>query len=106
MTSSGASGHNVEYVLRLAEWVRLALPDVHDEHLFTLEMHVRAKIKEKNLCTKAMMRECQGDCDHIDVAGQEPEEAVPEPQGGEADRTDTFAFVSQVDRKDMRCLKV
>ena len=57
VTSSGASGHNVEYVLRLADWFRSTLPGVRDDHLFTLEMHVRHKIKERNLCVKAMMRE-------------------------------------------------
>ncbi|XP_039597880.1 glutathione-specific gamma-glutamylcyclotransferase 1 [Polypterus senegalus] len=35
--SSGKSGHNIEYLLRLAEFMRLACPEVHDEHLFAIE---------------------------------------------------------------------
>ena len=38
---SGATGHNVEYVLRLADWFRLNFPDVMDDHLFTIETHIR-----------------------------------------------------------------
>ncbi|XP_028677783.1 glutathione-specific gamma-glutamylcyclotransferase 1 [Erpetoichthys calabaricus] len=35
--SSGKSGHNIEYLLRLAEFMRLSCPEVHDEHLFAIE---------------------------------------------------------------------
>ena len=32
--SEGPSGHNVEYVLRLAAWQREALPHIKDDHLY------------------------------------------------------------------------
>lgn len=54
--SSGNSGHNVEYVLRLADWMRETLPDIQDDHLYTIESHVHKIIKEKNLCIKSMMK--------------------------------------------------
>jgi hypothetical protein len=57
VTSSGPSGHNVEYVLRLAEWVHSTLPSVHDDHLFSIEVHVKLKVKERNLCLKTLMGE-------------------------------------------------
>jgi len=57
VNSSGPSGHNVEYVLRLAEWVHNTLPSVHDEHLFSIEVHVRLKVKERNLCMQTLMGE-------------------------------------------------
>ena len=33
MSSEGASGHNVEYVLKLAEWLHKEVPDAQDDHL-------------------------------------------------------------------------
>ena len=40
VSSTGPSGHNVEYLLKLAEWMHAALPDVWDDHLFTIEQQV------------------------------------------------------------------
>lgn len=42
ISTRGCSGSNTEYVLNLASSMREIAPEVHDEHLFTLE----AKIKE------------------------------------------------------------
>lgn len=33
----GKSGHNIEYLLRLAEFMRTACPDIQDVHLFSIE---------------------------------------------------------------------
>lgn len=33
----GKSGHNIEYLLRLAEFMRTTCPDVEDTHLFSIE---------------------------------------------------------------------
>lgn len=33
----GNTGHNIEYLLRLAEFMRLSCPEVEDEHLFSIE---------------------------------------------------------------------
>ena len=38
--SSGQSGHNSEYVLRLAKAMRDIAPEVEDAHLFCIEMKV------------------------------------------------------------------
>lgn len=35
--SRGKTGHNIEYLLRLAEFMRLCCPGVEDEHLFSIE---------------------------------------------------------------------
>ncbi|XP_037550606.1 glutathione-specific gamma-glutamylcyclotransferase 1-like [Nematolebias whitei] len=37
---SGSTGHNTEYLLRLAEFMRLYCPEVEDEHLFSIEAAV------------------------------------------------------------------
>lgn len=36
-TCSGNTGHNIEYLVRLAEFMRLNCPEVEDEHLFSIE---------------------------------------------------------------------
>lgn len=36
----GKSGHNIEYLVRLAEFMRLHCPEVEDEHLFSIEATV------------------------------------------------------------------
>jgi len=56
VNSSGNSGYNVEYVLRLADWMRDVLPDVVDGHLYTLELHIKSIITERKFCLKAMMK--------------------------------------------------
>eukprot|EP00092_Neocalanus_flemingeri_P009785 GFUD01010543.1.p1 GENE.GFUD01010543.1~~GFUD01010543.1.p1 ORF type:complete len:233 (-),score=37.83 GFUD01010543.1:66-764(-) len=96
VTSSGPSGHNVEYVLRLADWFHTALPSVHDEHLFSIEVHVRIKVKERNLCLKTIMGE---------------KEAVVETRVVELDdrsrtaaRRRTFAYTCE--KKCMKCIKL
>ncbi|KAF3701305.1 Glutathione-specific gamma-glutamylcyclotransferase 1 [Channa argus] len=37
---SGKTGHNIEYLVRLAEFMRLSCPEVEDEHLFSIEAAV------------------------------------------------------------------
>ena len=116
----GPTGHNVEYVLRLADWFRLSLPDVLDEHLFTLESHIRHVIKERKLCVKSMMRE---ECEHAAAAaaagGAEPAAVMEvdgavggaEPEGAAAaaepeHRAGSFAHSSGLGRAGLRCLNV
>ena len=47
--SSGNTGHNVEYVLKLAAWSRFALPNIIDDHLFQLEQHILNKVNEMQM---------------------------------------------------------
>ncbi|XP_074854955.1 glutathione-specific gamma-glutamylcyclotransferase 1 [Carettochelys insculpta] len=37
IVSSGRAGHNIEYLLRLADFMRYFCPQVEDEHLFSIE---------------------------------------------------------------------
>lgn len=37
VVSQGKTGHNIEYLLRLAEFMRLYCPEVEDTHLFSIE---------------------------------------------------------------------
>lgn len=102
---SGPSGHNVEYLLRLAEFMHRYLPEAYDEHLFTLELLVRSKIKEKKLCLPTLMgnREFVIDLedteatvrveDHADVNERPP-------------RENSFQFSARIASKTLRCLKM
>lgn len=36
----GNTGHNIEYLVRLAEFMRLYCPEVEDDHLFSIEAAV------------------------------------------------------------------
>lgn len=42
--SSGQSGHNIEYLFRLADFMREKAPHADDEHLFTIEKLVRKRL--------------------------------------------------------------
>lgn len=55
VNSSGPSGHNVEYVLRLAHWLRTRLPTVWDEHLYGIETHILVEVQLQQLCLEALM---------------------------------------------------
>jgi glutathione-specific gamma-glutamylcyclotransferase len=55
VTASGPSGHNVEYLLRLAIFMREEIPGVHDEHLFTLEKLVRDELIKRKMCLFSVM---------------------------------------------------
>ncbi|XP_012284752.1 putative glutathione-specific gamma-glutamylcyclotransferase 2 isoform X2 [Orussus abietinus] len=101
--SSGPSGHNVEYLLRLADFMRRYLPEAHDEHLFSLEVMVRSLIKERNLCLRTLM----GNPEFLDLAtidaDQMQADRVPEEN---APRRESFQHILRVPEKTLRCLKM
>ena len=55
INSSGPSGHNVEYVMRLAMWVHHTLPNVMDEHLFEIEENLLSQIEWKGMVLEDFM---------------------------------------------------
>lgn len=54
-TSHGPSGHNVEYVLRLAQFVRTQIPEVVDGHLFELEERIRREVELRKMDLETVM---------------------------------------------------
>jgi cation transport protein ChaC len=54
-TSRGASGHNAEYVLRLADFMRETFPDQTDEHLYELEALVLCELSRVALTRDEVM---------------------------------------------------
>jgi len=97
--SSGPSGHNVEYVLRLADWFHQMLPNVYDDHLFSIETQLRIKIKERNLCMKTLMGEKEEEVEPVHV----PQEHH-DPDSPSAARRGTFTFTCE--KKCLKCMKM
>ena len=60
-TSCGVVGHNIEYLFRLADFMRENLPDEKDEHLFALDRLVRVKLQlsTKNILPWLKLIECK-----------------------------------------------
>jgi len=54
MACKGPSGHNVEYVLCLAAFMRQCVPEVTDEHLFKLEEIIWSRMGQQNLSLGAV----------------------------------------------------
>lgn len=103
LESRGDKGHNVEYVLKLAEWIRDKLPEVQDEHLFELEKFVRLKIEERGLCLSSLMGDT---CEDVVVAttkSKEPTENLARNDGDKSD--DESGFSAQVRPQCLRCVK-
>ncbi|XP_071535248.1 putative glutathione-specific gamma-glutamylcyclotransferase 2 [Panulirus ornatus] len=102
---SGPSGHNVEYLLRLAEFMRENIPEGYDDHLATLEALVRLRIKENNLCLKTLMGDGPREPQPQPVAAAAANAMQQEPQAPE-ERRDTFQFSASLPPKKLRCLNV
>lgn len=95
---SGASGHNVEYLLRLVEFIRIYIPEAADDELFQLEKLVRDEIKQKNMNLNDLMTS------DIHVLQQK---INPDEQNQQLSlRENTFEFVSRVPQNKLRCLNI
>lgn len=92
--SEGPSGHNVEYLLRLAQFMREELKEanVEDDHLFELENQVRSILSERKVCVNSLM-------------GGQPAR-IRRDSHEEVRRPVTFAFTSRVPDKKLRCLNI
>jgi hypothetical protein len=104
LDSRGATGHNVEYVLKLAEWIRTTLPEVEDDHLFSLEKCVRQKIQDQGLCLRLLMGHDDHD-EHVEHVLNVADPAAVDDIDAMLPRKDS-AFSSQVRPKCSRCVKV
>lgn len=96
VSSSGPSGHNVEYLLKLAEWMHDTLPGVLDDHLFMIELEVRLKVKQRGLCLQTLMGEKET---LVEVTTTEPN-----PDSPSAARRGTFAYTCE--KKCLKCIKL
>lgn len=90
----------MEYLLRLANFVRENIPEAVDEHLFSLEILVRTLIEEKNLCLeelmgeKSMIKSVEGPKSEHD---QEHDRRAP---------SESLQFAEMVTSKKLRCVNI
>ncbi|XP_017475155.1 PREDICTED: glutathione-specific gamma-glutamylcyclotransferase 1 isoform X1 [Rhagoletis zephyria] len=88
----GPSGHNVEYLLRLADFMREEMPDVVDQHLFELEFLVLEKLHQRQIPLWTVM-------------GVSPER-IRRDSHEEIKRPPTFEFTSRIQERKLRCLNI
>jgi cation transport protein ChaC len=92
VNASGPSGHNVEYLFRLAIFMREEVPHADDEHLFALEKLVRDELVKRKMCLYSVM-------------GQQPQ-SIERDYHESVRRPVTFAHSSRVPEKKLRCLNI
>lgn len=90
--SSGPSGHNVEYVMRLATFMREEIDGAVDEHLFELEQCVRKMLDRRQICLNSVM-------------GSTPQR-IRRDSYEEIRRPPSFEFTSRVPDVKLRCLNI
>lgn len=87
---------------RLAEFMHRYVPEAHDEHLFTLEILVRSRIKEGNMCLITLM----GNRDFIIEHEESIVSLENHAEANERPRESSFQFSTRIASKTLRCLKM
>ncbi|KAF5283366.1 hypothetical protein FQA39_LY04742 [Lamprigera yunnana] len=98
----GASGYNVEYLLRLAKVMRHHFPYEDDEHLYSLEKLVISKIKDNNMCFKSLMGDGKNITTFVKKSIVNDDNLSPELEA----RIDSFQYTTRVLEKTLRCLNI
>jgi len=98
--SSGKTGHNVEYVLKLAAWSRFALPEIMDDHLFQLEKHILSKVEEYGLSLDVI---CPATDFTLSAGASVPPEANDEEKKVTECKVD---YTNGNCRKCLKCVKI
>lgn len=90
--SQGPSGHNVEYLIRLAKFMHEELTGAHDDHLFDLERCVLSMLKHRQISLKSLM-------------GSTPQ-SIRRDSYEEVRRPRSFEHTSRVPDVKLRCLNI
>lgn len=88
----GPSGHNAEYLLRLALFMHEEIPGVRDEHLFDLERLVLEEIYRMKLSLSTVM-------------GRNPDR-IRRDSHEDVRRPPSFEFTSRIPETKLRCLNI
>ncbi|ALC46562.1 CG10365 [Drosophila busckii] len=91
-TSRGPSGHNAEYLLRLALFMHEELDCAWDQHLFELERLVLQELYRMNIPVSAVM-------------GRNPER-IRRDSHANLHRPPSFEFTSRIQSTKLRCLNI
>ena len=88
------------------------LPDIEDDHLYSIETHIHRIANENNLCIKSMMKNetCKthsppsiSNKDMVTEARSHEDEDVPSDSES---TSNTSGYSSKVKTKKLRCVKV
>lgn len=108
--SSGDSGHNVEYLVRLANFMRHHFPDASDSHLFNIEEHILHLAKIKQVDVAPLMGSGEGCITYAKPNGFSRQAPAPAARGRDREEReenrDTFQFTARVPEKSLRCLNI
>lgn len=99
---SGPSGHNVEYLVRLANFMREHFSDEHDSHLFSLEKEVLDLVNKKNMCLKSLMGSGEGCVSFVKKDSVESGSQAVQDE----DRIESFEHSTRFEEKTLRCLNL
>ena len=103
LEASGDCGYNVEYVVRLANFMRQYFPKEIDYYLFNLERELMTKIIDRKLCLKTFMGE-ESECLSFSNYG---ELTLRDGAGNQdQERTNSFENTTRETEKTLRCLKI
>lgn len=104
MNSKGTCGSNVEYVVRLANFMREHFSEQSDVHLFELEKEVLALIQSEKQCLKTLMGDGEG-CVSFVKKNVDCTTSTSQLQE-EQERTETFQFSTRIQGTKLRCLNL
>uniref|UniRef100_A0A1Y1MUZ1 glutathione-specific gamma-glutamylcyclotransferase n=1 Tax=Photinus pyralis TaxID=7054 RepID=A0A1Y1MUZ1_PHOPY len=99
--SCGASGHNVEYLIRLAAFMHYHFPNEKDDHLFAIERLVIMKLRDRKACLKALMGDERETITFISNASLDDLQ-----RDGLEERQNSFQYAANVPVTIMRCLNM
>lgn len=88
----GPSGHNAEYLLRLAKFMHEEIPEGYDEHLFQLEKYVVQELRKHNIPLWSVM-------------GASPDR-IRRDSHEDVRRPPSFEFTSRIPERKLRCLNI
>lgn len=96
--SCGPSGHNVEYVVKLAMWLRETFPKVWDDHLYTIETYIMLEIQKQSLRLEDLMGNEDVNISSQSAQNQTPMAVAAAPRPA--------SFLSCCPHKSLRCVKL
>ena len=98
----GPSGYNVEYVLRLANFMKHHFPECEDNHLFSLEEEVLRRVNDKKMCLRTLMGDGEGCVTFVKEERRRSTDSTDDNQ----ERIETFQHTTRVPEKTLRCLNI
>ncbi|KAF7268461.1 glutathione-specific gamma-glutamylcyclotransferase 1 [Rhynchophorus ferrugineus] len=101
----GPSGHNVEYLIRLANFTRKFFPHHYDHHLYSLEEKVLAIIEINKLNLEKLMGFGEG-CIAFRRKTDSRESSPETIRRRNEERVETFEHTARVPGKKLRCLNI